>query len=429
MPRAEATRRFLKKPFTAKGIDAFSIPGTYCDGGNLYLQITARPEGRVAKSWTFRFRDRATGRLREMGLGPLKDVSLSQARSKASEMRTMLRDGKDPLAERRALRATLKAQAARSMTFDECAARCITAKSGEWKNSKSEKQWKATLATYASPVFGMVPVSEVDLAMVMRALEPIWLEKTVTAAEVRRRIEAVLSWAATNGFRSELNPARWKGHLEHLLPKPSKVKAERHHPALPYSRMPEFIVALRGQVGIGPLALELAILTACRTGEILGALWSEFDLDRGLWTIPAARMKAGREHVVPLAPRAVEIVRKLSEAKQGEIVFPSDWARKKGLGLSSMALTVLVRRMNAASIAAGNDGWRDNDGVVIVPHGFRSAFRDWAGETTTFQRETIEHALAHRLKDKAEAAYQRGSMLDKRRKLMQAWNDFCASLV
>jgi integrase len=306
------------------------------------------------------------------------------------------------------------------LTFDEAAKACIDAKRAGWSNAKHAEQWTTTLASYASPVFGSVLIRDIDTALVIKALEQkvkakdgsrvsLWEAKNETASRVRQRIEAVLAWATVREYRTGDNPARWKNHLDTLLPKPSAVQTVEHHAALPYSHIHEFMTALQAQEGIGAMALEFTILTAARTGEVIGAEWEEIDLDAALWTIPAGRMKAKKEHVVPLSPRTIEILKPLQLARTSDFVFPGG---KAGKALSNMAMAELLKRMERTDITV---------------HGFRSSFRDWAGETTSFPREVIEHALAHRLADKAEAAYQRGTLLDKRRKLMAAWAEYCAT--
>lgn len=274
-----------------------------------------------------------------------------------------------------------------------------------------------TLATYASQIIGKLSVADIDKGLVLEVLEPIWTAKAETASRLRGRIEAVLDWATAREYRSGNNPARWKGHLEKLLPKRSKVAAVQHHPALPYARIGVFMGELRKQPGMGALALEFAILTAARSGEVRGATWSEMDMEARRWIIPADRMKAGKEHHVPLSGAALDLLKRLPGVAESELVFP---APRRGM-LSDMTLTAVLRRMQ------GDDApvWIDTAGAAITVHGFRSTFRDWAGETTAYPREVIEHALAHQLRDKAEAAYQRGSLLDKRRRLMADWATYC----
>lgn len=397
-----------------------SDPGYLLDGGGLYLQVTRRTTtnsevkgstvtDRVSKSWCFRYRDRATGKLHELGLGPYPEVSLEKAREKATELREQLREGKDPKGIRELQRQAQKIERARGMTFAQAATACIADKRPGWKNAKHAEQWTQTIATYALPILGSLPVSAIDLPLVRKVLDPIWTTKNETASRVRQRLESILDWATVSGYRAGENPARWKGHLDHLLPKPSKVQSEKHHAALPYDQMGAFVLDLHAQQGIGALALEFTILTAARTGEVIGAQWEEIDLEKALWTIPAERMKAAKEHIVPLSPRALEILEALEAQKRSSHVFPG-W--KKGTALSNMAMTATLKRMHREEITV---------------HGFRSTFRDWAGEQTDFSRELIEHALAHHLKDKAEAAYHRSTLPEKRRKLMEAWAEYCAT--
>lgn len=394
-------------------------PGYLIDGGGLYLQIARRAprkasdkprlaaEG-VTKSWTFRYRERATGKLKEVGLGSYSDVSLSAARIKAGELRIMLLEGKDPKTEMAARRAALKVVTTKGMTFDEAAAACIADKRAGWKNEKHAEQWVNTLGTYASPIIGKLPVASIDLALVRKVLDPIWTTKNETASRVRQRLEAVLAWATVSGYREGENPARWRGFLDHLLPKPSKVQKQVHHPALPYREMGAFFQKLRQHQGMASLALQLTILTAARTGEVIAARWEEFDLEEKIWAVPAERMKAGKEHVVPLSEQALKILKDLLATREDDqFVFPGG---KADSHLSNMAMSALLKRMSR---------------MDITVHGFRSTFRDWAGEQTNFPREVIEHALAHQLKDKAEAAYSRSTMPEKRRALMEAWAEYC----
>lgn len=410
---------FQLNKLSAAKVAKSSKPGYLLDGGGLYLQVTPRrsngvpDEARrtadlVAKSWCFRYRDRTTGKLRELGLGPFPDVSLDEGRQKAADLRALLRAGKDPKAERDAQRAARIVESAVKMSFDKAAAACIADKRAGWKNAKHAEQWVSTLATYVSPVIGSLPVSAIDLPLVRRVPDPIWTTKNETASRIRQRIESVLAWATVSGYRQGENPARWRGHLDHILPKPSKVQKNEHHAALHFSKIGSFIASLGSQSGIAARALEFAILTAGRTNEVIGARWEEFDLGKKLWTVPPERMKAGKEHIVPLSERAIQILLDLDQVKDGPFVFPG-W--KAGTPLSNMAMSKLLQRM-------GQDD--------ITVHGFRSTFRDWAGEETHFERELIEHALAHQLKDKAEAAYARSTMPEKRRKLMEAWSVRCS---
>ena len=295
------------------------------------------------------------------------------------------------------------------MTFDECAAAFIEAKQGEWKNPKHRQQWTNTLATYASPVIGKLPVADVDTGLILKILEPIWNTKTETASRLRGRIESVLSWATTRKYREGENPARWRGHLDTQLAKPSKIKKEMHHAALPYKELPGFMRKLREHTGAAASALEFAILTAARSGEVLGARWDEIDLEEGIWTIPTGRMKVRREHRVPLSDAATAVIAKMQNEVQSDFVFPGT---KEAKPLSNMSMLMVLRRM----------GRQD-----LTTHGFRSTFRDWASETTAYPHEVCEMALAHTITNKAEAAYRRGDLFDKRRRLMQDWANYCAS--
>lgn len=371
-------------------------PGLYADGGGLYLQVT----NAEARSWIFRFM--LNGRARSMGLGSLHTLTLAEAREKATECRKLCLDGIDPIEAREKARATARLDAANTITFDACSEAYIEAHRKGWRNAKHADQWRNTLATYASPVFGALPVQAVDTGLVMRVIEPIWGDKTETATRVRGRIESVLDWAATRGYREGENPARWRGHLQNLLPKRSKVKRVEHHAALPFREIGEFVSRLQAQSGTSPLALEFTILTAARTGEVIGATWDEIDLSERTWTVPAGRMKGGREHRVPLCDRAVEILEGFKVLGDRH-VFPGG---KRGRPLSNMAMLELLKRMERPDLTV---------------HGFRSTFRDWAAETTHFPNEMVEMALAHIIENRVEAAYRRGDLFAKRRELMDAW--------
>ncbi len=379
--------------------------GLYGDGGGLFLQL-AKGGG---KSWVFRFK--VEGRLRVMGLGPLHTVSLAEAREKALECRKARLAGIDPIAARRAERLRERIEAATAMTFAECAAAYIAAHQAGWRNPKHRAQWAATLGAYVDPVLGGLPVQAIDTGLVVKALEPIWYSKPETASRVRGRIESVLDWAAARGYREGENPARWRGHLDNLLPKKTKVRQVVHHAALPYAEISAFMAELHRQEGIAARALELAILTAARTGEVIGARWPEIDLAEGLWIVPAERMKAGREHRVPLSGAALAIIEEMGKISRvaGGFVFPGSKAHKP---LSNMAMAMTLRRMGQGELTV---------------HGFRSTFRDWAAERTSFPAEVAEMALAHTVSDKVEAAYRRGDLFEKRRALAEAWAQFCAA--
>ncbi|MCF8177313.1 MAG: site-specific integrase, partial [Sulfuritalea sp.] len=295
---------------------------------------------------------------------------------------------------------------AKAMTFDQCATAYISAHRSGWKNEKHIGQWENTLEAYASPIIGALPVAEVDTALVVKVLGPIWETKTETATRLRGRIEKILDWATVSKYRQGENPARWRGHLENLLANPNKIAKVAHHPALPWREICGFMVELRKQIGTAARALEFTILTAARSGEVRGATWAEIDLDAGLWVVPAERIKMGKEHRVPLTASAIALLNELP--REGDLVFPG---AKENTALSDMSLTAVLRRMKRTDITV---------------HGFRSTFRDWCAESTNFPREVCEHALAHSLPDKVEAAYRRGDLLDKRVQLMKAWADYCA---
>lgn len=376
-------------------------PGYHGDGGGLVLQVSRTG----SKSWIFRYS--IAGKNYEMGMGSLLTIDLASARRRARECREMLLDGRNPLEERRAARAASARIDAKRTTFDECAAAYIAAHRGTWKNAKHVSQWENTIAAYASPLIGSLPVADVNTDLVVRVLRPIWASKTETAVRLRGRLESILDWAKVSGLREGDNPARWRGHLDNLLANPSKLAPVKNHPALPWREISAFMKLLRQREGVSPRAIEFTILTACRSGEVRGARWSEVDLDARLWTIPAERMKAGREHRVPLSTGAVAVLAALE--RSGDIIFPG---RDKETPLSDMSMTVVLRRMGRGDITV---------------HGFRSSFRDWCAEApgNDFPREVCEHALAHSLPDKVEAAYRRGDLIEKRIRLMQAWSEFC----
>ncbi len=345
------------------------------------------------------------GKRTEMGLGSIPDVTLEQAREKATLLRKQLANGIEPLAEKRQQENERKLQTAKAMTFQQCADAYINAHKAGWKNPKHLQQWQNTLAQYAFPVFGNFDVKTIDTALITKCLEPIWLTKNETAGRVRGRIESVLDWATARKFRTGENPARWRGHLDKLLAKPSKIQQTEHHSALPYYEINSFIEQLRTQDGIAAKCLEFTILTAARTGETIGATWAEIDLDAKIWTIPADRMKAKKEHRVPLTSQALNILNEMAAIRFNDYVFPGN---KKGL--SNMAMLTLLKRMERTDITV---------------HGFRSAFRDWAAELTAYPGEVVEMALAHTIKNQTEAAYRRGDLLEKRAGLMEAWAKYC----
>ena len=346
------------------------------------------------------------GRARAMGLGSTTTLSLVEARSKALDCRRQLLDKTDPIEARKARWAAQASQAVQ-YTFRTCALAYIKSNRAGWRNEKHADQWKSTLTTYAFPKLGELSVDAIDTSKVLDVIEPIWATKSETASRVRQRIEAVLSWATVRGYRSGDNPARWRGHLDSILPKRSKVAAVRHHPALPYDEAPAFMKDLRAQDGMAARALEFIILTAARTGEVIGGRWPEVDFDKRVWNIPAERMKAARPHKVPLPRAAMRLLEGMRETANGDYVFPG---ARKDMALSNMACLALLERMGREDLTV---------------HGFRSTFRDWAAERTDFPSEVVEAALAHVIANKVEAAYRRGDLFDKRRELMQAWASYC----
>ena len=389
---------------TALKVAKVKKPGMYSDGAGLYLQVTGDGESKVAKSWIYRFTLR--GRSREMGLGSLSLFGLAEARAKAAQCRRLTYEGIDPIESRRAQRTQAALEAATSLTFKDCTEQYIAAHRAGWRNAKHAAQWSATLKTYAEPVIGILPVQKIDTALVMKILEPLWSKKPETASRLRGRIEAVLDWAAVRGHRERENPARWRGHLDKLLPARAKVRKIKHHAALPYDELPAFMAVLRSQEGTAARALEFLVLTAARTGEVIGAQPAE--MKDKVWTVPTDRMKGGKEHRVPLSAPALTIVEKMRDDYEGAFVFPGG---KRDKPLSNMAMLALLERMGRSDLTA---------------HGFRSTFRDWAAECTSHPSEVVEMALAHTINSKVEAAYRRGDLFEKRRLLMAEWAKFCA---
>lgn len=384
---------------SAISVAKLTKPGRYGDGGGLWLQVSPS----LTKAWLFRFM--LNGRARQMGLGPVHTVSLAEAREKAREARKSLLDGVDPIEARRDRQTRQRAALTKRVTFRTAADEAIAVFADEFRNAKHAAQWGATLSTYAHPVIGDLAVADIDVGHVERILAPIWIEKHETARRVRQRIERILGWAAARGYRASDNPAALAA-VGPLLAAGKKVKKIRHQPAMPYVDVPAFVVELQGRDFISAKALEFTILTTARTGEVIGARWAEIDLAAKIWTVPAQRTKAEREHRVPLSDRVVKILVGLPREGNG-FVFPGFRA---GRPLSNMAMLELLRGMSG-------------EGYTV--HGFRSAFRDWAAEQTNFARETAEAALAHVVKDKTEAAYRRGDALEKRRQLMAAWARYC----
>ncbi len=374
-------------------------PGVHADGLNLYLQVSKNG----SRSWLFRYM--RNGKAHEMGLGPLHTITLAEARSKALELRKLLLEGRDPITERQQQRRAMKIHAAAEITFAQAAQRFIAGHKAGWRNAKHAWQWTSTLTTYAFPVIGEMPVAAVDTAMVLKILEPIWREKTETASRVRGRMESVLDWAIARDYRDGPNPARWRGHLDKLLPRRSKVAPVRNHPAMPYRQVPAFMKELEEREGISAKALRYTILTAARTGEVTDARWAEVDMEERVWTVPAERMKASKEHRVPLSDAAIQVLEEMPRIVGSPWLFPG---ARENQPLSKAAMHELLKGLRPG----------------LTVHGFRSSFKDWASEETSHPGEVSEAALAHAIPDKVEAAYRRGDLFERRRRLMQDWADF-----
>lgn len=414
----------LAKPLTALEVGRLKAPGAHAVGTVPGLHLNVKPTG--ARSWILRLM--VGGRRREIGLGGYPAVTLAQAHDKARQARDKILAGVDPVAERKAARSALIAAHAKRTTFAEAARLYIDAHGDSWRNPKHRQQWGATLEQYANPVIGQMLVADIEKAHVLEVLNPIWREVPETASRVRGRIEKVLSFAVQAGYRPEgLNPARWKDNLDLLLLAPGKAK-RGNHAALDWREVGAFWSALAGAEGIGTAALRFAILTAARSGEARGARWSEIDMGAGIWEIPAARMKSGREHRVPLSKAALDLLRDLPRYGDTELIFPSP--HKTDCELSDATLGATIKRLHEASVAAGGEGWidRKQNGRIATAHGIaRSTFRTWAGEATAYPRDLCEAALAHVISDKTEAAYQRGDLLERRRRLMDDWSRFLAT--
>jgi integrase len=389
---------------SAKSVEAIKEVGYHTCAKGLYLQVSKQG----TKSWLFRYTSPITKKRREMGLGSLDFVSLAEARQLAVDNKRLVIDGKDPIEERKQSQLQKQLEQARNLTFREVAEACIQSKSHGWKNAKHAQQWTNSLEAYVFPTLGHLPISEVSTDLVLKILDPIWVTKAETASRVRQRIETIWDYGKARNYMSGENPARLKGHLDKILSKTAKVKRVRHFPALPYNEIGRFVKELRTRSGYSALGLEFLILTAARTGEIIGAKWSEIDLEKAVWTIPSERMKAGVEHRVPLSSRAVEILESITSNRNPEEYIFSGW--KRNTGLSNNAFLALLKKMERSD---------------ITTHGFRSCFRDWAAEEAyQFSNETIELALAHSITNKVEAAYRRGDQLERRRELMSEWGNF-----
>ncbi len=396
---------------SAKFVETITKPGRYADGGGLYLQVSKATDG-VTKSWLFRYM-RGGGTSRAMGLGAVSTrngdglTTLVKARQKRTRARELLESGIDPLQSKRAGRAAERLEKAKLITFAQCADQYIASHEASWKAAKHARDWRGSLTKHAYPIIGNLPVSAIDLALTKKVLEPIWKTRTKTAVDVRGRIELVLNWAKIHGYRDGENPARWKGHLENVLPKPSKIAKVKHHAAMPYADVPAFMVALREKTVLGARALEWTVLSAVRSEETLGAEWSEIDIGKKVWTIPAARMKADADHRVPITDRMLGILQSLPRG--GKHVFPGQTPSKRASGA---VMWFLLRSMTSS-------------GETV--HGFRSSFRDWAAEQTAYPSDVIEMALAHTIANRVEAAYRRGDLFEKRRQLMADWAAHCES--
>ena len=383
-----------------------SIPGWYADGQGLYLQVSASG----TKSWVYRFeKDKKE---RRHGLGSFPTISLDAARKAAQFCRQLRSDGHDPIEYKQRLKADKQLEEAKGVTFKECALSYIDSHKSGWKNRKHEQQWKNTLATYAYPVIGKISVQDVDVGLVMKILEPIWFEKTETASRVRSRIENVLDWAKVRKYRTGENPALWRGHLDKLLPKRTKVQKVKHFAAMPYIDSPDYFRSIRQIDTVSAKALAFSILTATRSNETREAKWCEIDLKNHMWIIPEDRMKANREHRVPLTDESIKVLKEMKPFKVDDLVFPG-LLDKNGnrKGISDAALLKLLKTTHP----------------TLTVHGFRSTFRDWCAEMTNYPSEVAESALAHTIKDATQAAYERGDKLIKRKKLMDAWTNYCAS--
>lgn len=440
---AKVTRSGKGPVFEVATLVAWHEPGTFCDhvGGGLYLQVrqvcvngvkqweTTKQGKRVAKVtkyWTFRYwrKSRDGGRkLKEFGIGPFTDYSLEEAREIATEQRKIRRKFEDPILVRKKRKQELRDMVDSMKTFEEAAQACWESHKPRWTPGYAE-DWLNSLKTHVYPMLGSMEIRSIRTTHVEGVLKPVWHEKAETASRVRSRIEKVFNFAKGKEWYSEDNPAAWDGNLDALLIESPRLKKLVNHPSLPFSQIGAFTEVLRQEKGTAARALEFLILNASRPWEVRGAMGEEFDLEKALWTVPAARMKAGKEHVIPLSPRAVEIIRSMGKLKTGQFVFPGG---KPETCLSDAAMAALIKRMDAHREEKEQTGWRDPKGKRIVPHGFRATFKTWGQDFTEFDRQVIEFALAHGLPDKTEAAYSRGAMIKKRRPLMDAWAEFCAT--
>ena len=377
----------------------------YADGGSLYLRVA--PGG--SKQWIFRY-TAPSGRVRDMSLGAVHTFSLAEARERAADARKLRADGIEPINHKRARLAALRAADAKAMTFEQCARGFIKDNEAEWTSPKHRQEWEITLRKYVFPLLGSLPVEAIDTPLVLKVIKPMWERIPTTASRVVGRIHAVIGWATVHHYRHGDNPARWQGHLEHALPALSKVAKVKHHAALPYAQVGAFVAKLRKDSSVGARCLEFITLTAARLGEAINAEWDEIDLANRVWVVPASRMKADREHRVPLSGAALAVLKAVQAIRQSDYVFPG---RRQGRPVGENTPVRLAKQ------AAGSN---------ITVHGLRSTFRDWASERTSFSREVAEMALAHAIPNAVEAAYRRGDLFDKRRKLMDAWAAYCAKV-
>lgn len=406
------------KELSALAVSRLKEPGLHFVGGVAGLALQVMESG--ARSW--KLRATVGTKRRDIGLGGFPDVTLAMAKDRARIAREKIRSGIDPVAEKQAMKSALIATEGQTITFERAAEMFIKAKEAEWSNVKHAAQWISTLETYAYPKIGSLLVRDVGLSHILTILEPIWKTKTETASRLRGRLESILDWATVRGYRAGDNPARWRGHLEHQLAKPSKVTKVRHHPALPYSQLGDFMEQLRAEKGTGARALEFLILTVTRSGEVRGMRSAEVGEKADVWSIPPERMKAKKEHRVPLPEAAKQLLEQLEHTQHvdSDLVFPGS---KSGSAISDMTMSAVIRRMDKLR----EGGWTDSDGRPISVHGFRSTFRDWAAERTNYPRDVAEMALAHAIGDKVEAAYRRGDLFEKRRRMMADWAKFCAT--
>lgn len=404
------------KELSALEVKRLTEPGLHAVGGVSGLFLAVSKTG--ARSWVLRYatpevRHSKAGNAyyarRDVGLGGFPDVTLSQARDKAREMREKIRQGIDPVAERKHARQALLAAQTRSITFEQAARRCHAAKESEFRNAKHRKDWISSLERYAFPLIGNVPVANVDLPHVLKVLEPIWHERTETATRVRQRLESALSWAKVSGYRAGDNPAKWRENLDQVLPAPNKIRKTKHYKALPWQEIPAFMADLRKREGMAALALEFAILTAARSGEVRGAQWGEIDKAARIWTVPGDRIKAGKQHRVPLSDDALAVLERTPRMEGSNYVFPAP----RGGALSDMTLAAVLKRMK----------------VDATVHGFRSSFKDWARSRTSYPDEVSELALAHVNSDATRAAYARDELLPQRVKMMADWARFCREVM